>query len=75
MTPDGLEVRVDELAAQVIKGRAKSEVASMLAEKIVEKYGDDFKKEVAQSITFDEVRSRVLNEIVAEIVEKWRRDG
>lgn len=74
MTPDGLEVRVDDLAAQVIKGSAKNQAASMIAEKVIEKYGDDFKKEVAQSITFDEVRSRVLNEIVAEIVEKWRRD-
>ena len=31
MGPDGLEVRVDDLAAQVIKGMAKSEVASMIA--------------------------------------------
>ncbi len=75
MTPDGLEVRVDELAAQIIKGTAKREVASMVAKKIMEQYGDSFIREVAMSITQEEVRVLVLHELADRIIEKWRQDG
>lgn len=75
MGPEGLEVRVDDLAAQVIKGMAKSEVASMIAKKIVEEYGDSFIKEVVESITPEDVRKRVMWELTDRIIEKWRQDG
>ena len=75
MTLDGLEVRVDELAAQIIKSTAKREVASMVAKKIMEQYGDSFIREVAMSITQEEVRLLVLHELADRIIEKWRQDG
>ena len=75
MTLDGLEVRVDELAAQIIKSAAKREVASMVAKKIMEQYGDSFIREVAMSITQEEVRLLVLHELADRIIEKWRQDG
>lgn len=72
MTPDGLEVKLDELARLEISAMSKREAASVIAERIIKKYGDDLKKEVIKSITIEDVRSRVLDGIADEIIEKWR---
>ncbi len=78
MTPDelkGIEVYVDELAAMAIKNRARAQVSSAIAEKVLEKYREPFIKEVAGSITLEEVRQRVIEKITDEIVEEWRKNG
>lgn len=72
---EGIEVHVDELAALGIKSRARSQVVDAIAEKVLKKYKDPFVKEVAQSITIEEVRGRVLSKMVDEIIEDWRRNG
>lgn len=75
MTPDGIEANLDELAAMQIKSSSKNTAAHIIAEKIVEKYGEDFIKEVMDGITVEEVRDRVLYKITDDIVENWRQNG
>ena len=75
MTADelkGIEVHVDELAALVRKNRAKSQVENAIADKIIEKYGEQFAKDVADNITLEEVRQLVMEKMANEIIEEWR---
>lgn len=72
MTPGGLAVKLDEIARLEISAMSKREAASVIAEKIIEKYGDDLKKEVMESITIEDVRHRVLDGIADEIIENWK---
>lgn len=74
MGPEGLEVRLDDLAAQVIKGMAKNEVVGIIAKKVIEGYGDGLMEEVVKSITPEDVRKRVMWELTDRIIEKWRQD-
>lgn len=72
MNKADLEVVVGELSAEVIKGRAKDEVARMIAERACEIYGDQFIREVCDSITIGEVREAVKDEIISRIIREWK---
>lgn len=71
----GIDVKVDDLAAAAINARARSEVVDAIAQKVIEKYGEDFMEKVSASITFKEVRALVLNKMADKIIEHWRNDG
>lgn len=69
---NGIEVRIDELAAMAIKNRARIKVERAIADKIMKKHGHRFAKEVAQSITLQEMRQIVMEKMAEKIIEEWR---
>lgn len=82
MAPDGLEVTLDEFAAQVIKSMAKREIIDMIAQKFFDEQGKDFvgqiqidAEELKDKIHLEarEVKERVMDSLVEEIIDDWRR--
>jgi hypothetical protein len=68
----GIEVWIDELAAMAIKNRARIKVEKAIADKIMEKNGHRFTKEVTQLITLPEIRQIVMEKMAEKIIEEWR---
>lgn len=73
MATNGIVVSVDELDAHIIKEMTKREVTHKLAEEYAntpeyQSLLDSIKTDL------DEVKSMVLDRMVDQIIEKWRRE-
>lgn len=72
MTPNGIKVDIDDLATMEIKALSKREVADIIANKVVEKYGDALVEQITSCISIRDIRSIVLDKMADSIIEEWR---
>lgn len=72
MDTEGIKVELEDLAILDIKAKSKREVADIIAGEIIKKYGKDIMQEVVKSISKDEIREKVINQIAKDAVECWR---